>query len=228
MKSRFATGKGRPEPSLSASTPAAKPAIRRFAALAGVGLTAALAAAPSSRAAVTLPSNPVVEMRVDYEPPAGSLGKLAGFFDFWTQQGSDVEGPVAAFDIGPLKSGKLSQFTYFTEPHCARSVCDLLFSFGGMAGTFPAEAFPTGMTPGATPPPDPLIRLVGPSDFNFLLHNGVLEYSGPIFAWDNPVQVGTWSAKVFIPEPATWAMMLVGFGWIGGTMRSRRRAAPAA
>ncbi|MFD1788364.1 PEPxxWA-CTERM sorting domain-containing protein [Sphingomonas floccifaciens] len=26
-----------------------------------------------------------------------------------------------------------------------------------------------------------------------------------------------------VPEPATWAMMLIGFGMIGGTMRSRRR-----
>jgi len=28
-----------------------------------------------------------------------------------------------------------------------------------------------------------------------------------------------------IPEPATWAMMLIGFGAIGGAMRSRRRVA---
>ena len=29
-----------------------------------------------------------------------------------------------------------------------------------------------------------------------------------------------------VPEPATWAMMIGGFGLIGGAMRSRRRAAP--
>lgn len=26
-----------------------------------------------------------------------------------------------------------------------------------------------------------------------------------------------------VPEPATWAMMLLGFGFVGGAMRSRRR-----
>lgn len=31
-----------------------------------------------------------------------------------------------------------------------------------------------------------------------------------------------------VPEPATWAMMIMGFGFIGGTMRQRRRTAVAA
>ncbi len=30
-----------------------------------------------------------------------------------------------------------------------------------------------------------------------------------------------------VPEPATWAMMIVGFGLVGGTMRSRQKAAVA-
>jgi hypothetical protein len=30
-----------------------------------------------------------------------------------------------------------------------------------------------------------------------------------------------------VPEPASWAMMLVGFGGVGATIRSRRRAIPA-
>ena len=28
-----------------------------------------------------------------------------------------------------------------------------------------------------------------------------------------------------LPEPGTWAMMIIGFGWIGGTLRRRRAAA---
>ena len=31
-----------------------------------------------------------------------------------------------------------------------------------------------------------------------------------------------------VPEPATWAMMLVGFGGLGVAMRSRRRASATA
>lgn len=31
-----------------------------------------------------------------------------------------------------------------------------------------------------------------------------------------------------VPEPATWAMMTIGFGLVGGVMRRRRRAVPAA
>ena len=26
-----------------------------------------------------------------------------------------------------------------------------------------------------------------------------------------------------VPEPATWALMLLGFGFVGGAMRSRRK-----
>jgi hypothetical protein len=26
-----------------------------------------------------------------------------------------------------------------------------------------------------------------------------------------------------VPEPTTWAMMLIGFGFVGGTMRAARR-----
>ncbi len=38
--------------------------------------------------------------------------------------------------------------------------------------------------------------------------------------------IGTLSATT-VPEPATWALMLVGFGGLGVTLRSRRKAAAA-
>jgi len=31
-----------------------------------------------------------------------------------------------------------------------------------------------------------------------------------------------------VPEPAAWAMMVIGFGGVGGLMRQRRRFAPIA
>lgn len=38
----------------------------------------------------------------------------------------------------------------------------------------------------------------------------------------------TISTAAAVPEPATWAMMIVGFGMAGAALRSRRRAAPQA
>ncbi|QMW24730.1 PEP-CTERM sorting domain-containing protein [Sandaracinobacteroides saxicola] len=35
------------------------------------------------------------------------------------------------------------------------------------------------------------------------------------------------SALAYVPEPATWAMMIVGFGLVGSTMRRRRPAVSA-
>ena len=48
--------------------------------------------------------------------------------------------------------------------------------------------------------------------------------NGDNFFVDNKVVVGTGA----VPEPATWAMMLVGFGGLGAAMRSRRKLAAAA
>ena len=167
----------------------------RAAVIAGLGLCVALASA-SAHAAVSLPSNPVVDMRIDYAPPStvDPQAKLAGNVLFWVQDvqnAGGLVGPVASFDIGPLRPGQHSVFEYFLAPHCARTVCELLFSFAGQDGAFPAEALPTGASPSPTVPPDPVIPLVGPADFNNLLHNVILEESGPIFAWDSPVQIGT-------------------------------------
>lgn len=48
-----------------------------------------------------------------------------------------------------------------------------------------------------------------------------------LIAYSTPTLVGTGTANlslVAVPEPGTWAMLLIGFGIVGGTMRYRRRA----
>ena len=40
----------------------------------------------------------------------------------------------------------------------------------------------------------------------------------------NLAVISTQQATSPVPEPATWAMMLVGFGAVGGALRSRRKA----
>jgi hypothetical protein len=42
------------------------------------------------------------------------------------------------------------------------------------------------------------------------------------------LNVGAFSGAVAVPEPATWAVMLIGFGGIGASMRMRRKHAFAA
>jgi hypothetical protein len=39
------------------------------------------------------------------------------------------------------------------------------------------------------------------------------------------VQQGRGFAGAAVPEPATWAMMIIGFGGVGATLRNRRRSA---
>lgn len=64
--------------------------------------------------------------------------------------------------------------------------------------------------------------------------HGILRFAGPIttltFTESNNenwhgIQVGIGSTAV--PEPATWAMLILGFGAVGGAMRQRRRTSLA-
>lgn len=71
-----------------------------------------------------------------------------------------------------------------------------------------------------TAPSDATRLYLGVADA--FLFNGTSGYYG-----DNPgeydVSVGLGAAPGAVPEPATWAMMAMGFGALGGTMRAARR-----
>jgi hypothetical protein len=43
------------------------------------------------------------------------------------------------------------------------------------------------------------------------------------YAANNQNSPGVWTVTTSVPEPSTWAMLLVGFGGLGAAMRSRRR-----
>jgi hypothetical protein len=64
--------------------------------------------------------------------------------------------------------------------------------------------------------------------------NGVIQFIGTYssISWTNPVYEDWYGFTVgtdisAVPEPATWAMFLLGFGAIGWTLRSRRNASAA-
>ena len=62
--------------------------------------------------------------------------------------------------------------------------------------------------------------------------NGTIQFFGTYsqITWTNPVFENWYGFDVgvqAVPEPATWAIMLMGFGGLGAAMRSRRRAATA-
>ena len=54
-----------------------------------------------------------------------------------------------------------------------------------------------------------------------------IVFTGPVSV-DRFSFAGLWTDAGGVPEPATWAMMLVGFGMIGMTTRRHRRGAVAA
>ena len=54
-----------------------------------------------------------------------------------------------------------------------------------------------------------------------------VDFTGPVDASQFSF-AGLWTDAGGVPEPATWAMMLVGFGMIGMTTRRQRRGAVAA
>lgn len=63
-------------------------------------------------------------------------------------------------------------------------------------------------------------RLVfGVTNWGDTVYDTGLAYSG--------IQIGGHEIEDGIPEPATWALMLLGFGGAGAALRSRRRIAPA-
>jgi hypothetical protein len=68
----------------------------------------------------------------------------------------------------------------------------------------------------------------GTAFFSYEIYGSSTVYSGKVkdvlgygsFSVGNP---GTTVAAAAVPEPATWAMMLLGFGMVGSAIRTRRR-----
>lgn len=68
------------------------------------------------------------------------------------------------------------------------------------------------------PPPGGTVE-AGGTDFT---------YDFILYGLDRPVRYSIMSIRAgAVPEPATWAIMIIGFGGIGGMMRRRKESAPS-
>lgn len=211
------------------------------AAIAGLALCIAAGfGAPPAFAAPQL----ILDLQIDYfagsinGPPIFPESSLTGSVRFYS---AGLPSPFTDFNpflqIGPpIDIGVMGIGQHFSTrfiPGNPNDISRLGFSFGGAAAGFAADAFdfPADIPP-AAPETAPILTVLqtGPP-IDVLVNGPPIRTSGAIFAYDAPVQVGTWSASVSavdVPEPATWAMLLTGFGGLGAVLRSRRKFATVA
>jgi len=198
--------------------------LRHAAAGLALALTAALAAHPAAANDPPDPDRVLVDLTISYIDPPEPEALLTGIVQFYIpgfEGAATPDGPP--IDIGRIRAGDGSVFHFIPgDPCVGAGSCALQFSFGGHAGVFGAQAAPSDTPPSETQPPDPIKISLGffsPGETGEFLFT-----SGPIYAWDAPVAVGTWTAVIHsaTPEPATWAIVLVGFAGVGLAVRRRR------
>jgi hypothetical protein len=119
-----------------------------------------------------------------------------------------------AQDVSGLVAGKSYDVSFYIADRPGFGVNPVTVSFGGVAlGTFtPASTSFSEVTSGS---------------FVATASTGVITFSTGLNGGDADIGLDNVSISA-VPEPATWAMMLVGFGGMGVAMRSRRKQAVAA
>lgn len=146
--------------------------------------------------------------------PANSPTALAFVWD-----ATDIE-----LSLGTLAAGESRVLTYTT------SASTLTHSFGtGGCGLVAFSEFGDPIGRGGSIPPPSLARALGPSDPCAGGDTGGLTLQRPsLFKFPVPTfENGVLSvlADSTVPEPATWAMLITGFGMAGAAQRRRRTAA---
>jgi len=160
----------------------------------------ALAGASAANAAITI----------------GTTGTTSG-----TMSVTNVDSPTPnrlTFDTIGASAGTVTSFFDFSESFDSTAVFALITT----DGTLTLEQLQPGGGGAA-------ITQVTGSGNNLTLNTGLLtagtmyrlSYTGNLTTAGNISGNATFTAAV--PEPATWAMMLLGFGGIGFAMRRRRR-----
>ncbi|MEO1968413.1 MAG: PEPxxWA-CTERM sorting domain-containing protein [Sphingomonadaceae bacterium] len=147
--------------------------------------------------------------------------------------------------IGPgaISSTGTSNFGDFTatQSHCITSapptsVVDGIFSYDFAAGDSLFGAYTGSVTATGTPGLFNTIEnlVVTGGTGRFLNASGTINTSGQLqFGMLDGKTVGNYSGKVegllslpAVPEPATWMLLIMGFGAVGGALRSKKSTTP--
>lgn len=171
---------------------------------------ASLAASSAASAAVYVGTHSVgagsLQLSITTDDTLGVLA--AGNITDWTFTMSNGGGTVT------LNSGN-STNTYFSGTALSATATDLHFNFGG-TGHIQWDNFGGGDDAFCLDTPGASFTCIGGPPRMVILANGVLDSS--------PVQgsyvLGSLAAGV--PEPGTWAMLILGFLGIGSAMRRSR------
>jgi hypothetical protein len=104
---------------------------------------------------------------------------------------------------------------------------------GVFLGSSISPTAPASLDLSGGPISDPALQqifLIGAGPDSFVAPTGATSlYLGTIdgYQWNNNSGAFSLDLSGGVPEPSTWAMMLVGFGGLGAAMRSRRKQAAA-
>ena len=158
-------------------------------------------------------SSPIV---VEFATPTSAIR----VFDNIDHYGSAYDG----YQYNILGSNDGSTFTPLYAPLTTTNSADnaepyVLGSFNGAAPSRVNNVLTPGAGDGGT------VGYI--ADFSFGTPYKYYEFTASQIAIDSGNIDQELSAVASVPEPATWAMMLVGFGGLGVAMRSRRKLATA-
>lgn len=157
----------------------------------------------------------------------GATGSLV-LFDFLDSFGPGLDDPMEAYLNIQASGAPASGVISFTRVSDGKNLLTLNFANATLVGSGGAGAL-FGSTPGSTVTYtsdfiDFSDATVG--DFGIAM-SGIMPGFGSAF-WTGD-SVGTFASDAGgigaeVPEPATWAMMIMGFGGIGAMIRRRRNA----